>query len=132
MRSRNVIFTLVILVGIFLFAIFRKWQEPQRREAFNRAPARLYYYAFALCRMQCLQVQKEDIVTIMKAGIININKSNRAFRPCPTFAVQARSRNKYMRVIFEQCRNGTYVVNCYNLQSDTACNCSAEYKSNQK
>jgi hypothetical protein len=52
-------------------------------------------------------------------------------RPCPTFAVQARTANhQYIRAVFEQCRNATYLLNCYNLEQDTTCDCTTDYKPN--
>ncbi|HUQ97261.1 MAG TPA: DUF4258 domain-containing protein [Chitinophagaceae bacterium] len=131
MRPKNVIVTLVLLVGLFLFAIYRKHHEPQRKEAFDRTPQRLQYYAFALCRMQCLTISKADIKTLMQTGVINLNKSSRAVRPCPVFALQGRVQNTYMRVLFEQCRNGTFVVTVYNLQRDDTCRCATDYQPNQ-
>jgi hypothetical protein len=127
MRSRNVFLTLAVLIGVFLFAIFRKWQEPPVREAFDRTPQRLYYYAFALCRMQCLHISKGDINTVMQKGVVHMNKSNRNRQPCATFAVQGRTGSHYIRAVFEQCRNGTYVVNCYNLENSTPCDCATDY-----
>jgi hypothetical protein len=132
MRSRNVIVTLVLLVSIFLFAILKRWQEPQRQEAFDRTPEQLRFYAFALCRMQCLGVSEAEIRTILQAGVINLNRSNRRYRPCPIFAVQGRVRSGYLRVVFEQCRNGTYVANCYNLERDITCDCATDYKPKNK
>jgi hypothetical protein len=124
--------TVVLFVGLFVFAIFRKWQEPQPKEAFNRTPARLLFYAFAQCRMQCLQVSEADIKAILQTGVINLGRSRRAQRPCPTFAVQGRTaRKQYIRAIFEQCRNGTYLLNCYNLERDATCDCTADYTPNQ-
>src|SRR5215217_332747 len=123
MRSRNVLLTLILLISIFLFAIFKKYQEPQREEAFHRMPERLRFYAFARCRMQCLAISEADIHMLMQKGVININKSNRMSRPCPIYAVQARVNDRYLRVLFEQCRNGTFVVNCYKLEQDIACDC---------
>jgi len=128
MRARNVILTLILLVSVFLFAIFRKWQEPLPKEAFDRTPARMQFYAFALCRMRCLAVTEADVKTIMQTGVINLSRSNRRARPCPVFAVQGRVRKAYLRVVFEQCRNSTYVVNCYDLNKDAACDCPTEYK----
>ena len=128
MRSRNVILTLLLLVFIFLVAIIRKWQEPPAAEAFNRAPDQIRFYAFALCRMRCLNISEADVKTVLERGIININRSNRLVRPCPLFAVQARVRSGYVRVVYEQCRNATYVVNCYNLQRNSPCACEADYK----
>ena len=123
--------TLVLLLGIFLFAVYKKRQEPSPVEVFHRTPERLRFYAFARCRMQCLAISETDIQTIMQRGIINLNKSNRMARPCPIFGVQARVRGQYLRVLFEQCHNATYVVNCYNLEQDTTCNCSTDYQPTQ-
>jgi hypothetical protein len=132
MRSRNVFFTLVVLIGIFLFAIIRKWQEPPAREAFDRTPARLYYYAFALCRMRCLHISKKDIITLMEKGVIHMNQSNRNHQPCAMFAVQGRIGSGSIRAVFEQCRNGTYVVNCNNLEESTPCDCATDYSPNKQ
>jgi hypothetical protein len=131
MRARNVMLTLILLAGIFLFALWQRWREPLPREAFHRMPARLRFYAFAKCRMQCIDVLEVDVKMLMQTGVININKSNRRLQPCPLFAVQGRVRGKSLRVLFEQCRNGTFVVNCYNLESETACDCSTEYQPKQ-
>ena len=123
--------TLILLVAIFLVAIYRKRQEFLPKEAFNRMPTHLLYYAYAQCRMGCIGVTETDIKTLMQTGIINMNRSRRALQPCPVFAVQARVRNGYLRVLFEQCHNTTYVMNCYNLGQDTTCNCSADYQPKQ-
>ena len=131
MRSRNVMLTLVLLVGIFLFALIQKRQEPLRREAFNRAPLHLRFYAFARCRMQCQGVTDADISNLMEHGVINMNKSNRTAHPCAIYALQARVRGRYLRVLFEQCRNATYVVNCYNLEQPPSCNCPVDYQPTQ-
>lgn len=123
--------TFILLAGIFLFALFQKWREPPPREIFNRTPVHLRFYAFAKCRMQCLTIRESDVKFIMQSGIININRSNRRLQPCPVFAVQGRVKGKSLRVLFEQCRNGTYVVNCYNLEQDTACDCATDYQPKQ-
>lgn len=132
MRARNVMLTLVLLVVLFLFAVFKNWHGTLSGEAFHRAPGRLQFYAFARCRMRCLTVTDEDIKAIMQTGVINLNRSRWTFRPCPLFAVQGRVRNQYLRVLFEQCRNATYVVNCYNLNRDTTCDCPTDYQPKQR
>jgi len=131
MRSRNVILTLVIFLLIFLFAVLRNWQEPQPNEAFNRTPARLRFYAFARCRMRCLHVSDADIRALMKSGVINLGRSNRYGHPCPIFAVQGRTAGRrYIRAVFEQCHNATYLANCYNIEQDITCDCTTDYKPN--
>lgn len=128
MRARNVMATLVLLLSIFLFALWQRWREPLPREAFHRTPAHLWFYAYAECRMQCLSLSKADIQALMQTSIMNMNRSSRRLQPCPIYAMQGRVQGRYLRVLFEQCRNGTYVVNCYDLERDTACDCATEYQ----
>jgi len=123
--------TLVLLVAIFLLAIYKKRQEVLPKELFNRVPQHLLFYAFAHCRMQCLNIDDNDIKSLMQTGVINLNQSRRSLQPCPLFALQGRVRNNYLRVLFEQCRNTTYVINCYNLERDTVCDCDVDYEPKQ-
>jgi hypothetical protein len=89
---------------------------------FDRDPAKLEYTRHALCRMDCRQISKEEIMEIMKKGIINLGKSDRRDRPCPTFALQGRtSEGDHIRVIFAQCDELTKVVTCYNLEKEFNC-----------
>ncbi len=126
MRARNVLLTLLVLLGLFAYAVFRKWQEPQPRALLNRAPQRLYFYAYALCQMKCLQLTKQQLKMVLQSGVVNLGRSRRVKQPCPLYAVQAKAGNRYIRAFFEQCRNGTYLVTCYDLNKDTACNCTTE------
>jgi hypothetical protein len=115
-----------VLILLFVF-VYKRWQEPVRREAFDRRPTHLYYTEHALCRMNCRQISKEDIKEIMKKGIINFNKSNRRSRPCPTFALQGEtSDGEKLRVVFAQCDDETKVITCYNLEEDFDCHCPGD------
>jgi hypothetical protein len=115
-----------VLVLLFVF-IYKRWQEPVRREAFDRAPSHLYYTKHALCRMDCRHISKDDIKEIMRKGIINFNRSDRRGRPCPTFALQGEtSDGEKLRVIFAQCNDETKVVTCYNLEEDFDCHCPGD------
>jgi hypothetical protein len=126
MNSRNVTFTLLLILAIIIFAIVkRRFFEPQRKEIFNRTVASLKYTAFALCRMECNGVSKEVVAEIVQKGIINFSKSDRRYRPCPVFALQGRTSNsrQYLRVMVEQCGSAITVLNCYNLEKDATCDC---------
>jgi hypothetical protein len=101
-----------VLILLFVF-VYKRWQEPVRREAFDRTPSHLYYTKHALCRMDCRHISKDDIKEIMRKGIINFNKSNRIDRPCPTFALQGETGDgEKLRVVFAQCDDETKVVTC--------------------
>lgn len=125
MKSKNVLFSLALILVVVALAIYkmRSW-EPKRREAFDRTPARLEFTRHALCKMSCRGISKQDVREVMKKGIINFNKSDLRDRPCPSFALQGFTSDKEnLRVIFAQCNGTTRVVTCYNLRNNTDCDC---------
>ena len=124
MKSTRAGYTLLAIVIALVFFVIARWQEPVRKEVFDRDPEKLIYTKHALCRMDCRQISRDDINEIMEKGIINLNKSNRRDRPCPTYALQGETRDgEKIRVIFAQCDRETKVVTCYNLQEDFECHC---------
>ena len=124
MKSKNATFSLLVILMVLAVALLKLRQEPEPKEAFDRAPKLLSYTEQARCRMGCRQISEEDIRDIMQKGVINFNSSNRRGLPCPTFALQGRTRDKeYIQVIFAQCSNETRVMTCYNLERDADCAC---------
>jgi len=131
MKQRPATFTLFIVLALLFIFIYKRWHEPRLREAFDRHPAQVYYTKHALCRMDCRHISKEDINEIMENGIINLNKSNRFDRPCPTFALQGQtSDGEKLRIILAQCNKETRVITCYNLEEDFECHCPGDEKKN--
>lgn len=129
MNPKNVIFTLFLALALLAIFIKRMGQEPRAREAFDRHPQHLQFTKHALCRMDCRHISPEDIEEIMEKGIINLNKSNRNDRPCPTYVMQGNtSDGENLRVIFAQCDRETKVVTCYNLKQDFECHCPGDEK----
>jgi hypothetical protein len=131
MRTKRATYSLLIVLLALLFFVIARWQEPKRKEAFDRTPDRIEYTKHALCRMACRNITKEDINEILKKGIINLNKSNRRDKPCPSFALQGQtSDGDKLRVVFAQCDDKTRVVTCYNLEKDFECFCPGDEKKN--
>jgi hypothetical protein len=124
MKTRNASISLSIIIIVLLFFFLKRWQEPVLREAFDRRPAHLIYTRHAQCRMQCRSIDSSEILEIIRKGIINLNKTDRRARPCPTYALQGRtSSGESLRVILAQCDNETKVVTCYNLEKEFPCDC---------
>ncbi|HYO22428.1 MAG TPA: DUF4258 domain-containing protein [Flavisolibacter sp.] len=131
--SRRTSIPAVILILLFAVFMIRRWNEPVRKEAFDRHPALVKYTQHALCRMDCREIDKNEIKEIMEKGVINFSKSNRRDRPCPTFALQGRtSGGENIRIIFAQCATETRVVTCYNLEEDFECYCPGDEKKNYR
>lgn len=127
MRKSRATLSMIFVLILLLVFVYKRWQEPVRREAFDRTPSHLYYTKHALCRMDCRHISKDDIKEIMKKGIINFNRSNRRDRPCPTFALQGEtSDGEKLRVVFAQCDDETKVVTCYNLEEEFECHCPGD------
>lgn len=127
MKPIRVIVSLFIVLALFLVFIYKRWEEPSKKEIFDRHPAHLYYTKHALCRMDCRHISKEDVDEIVQRGIINLNKTNRYDRPCPTFALQGETdEGESIRVIFAQCSDETKVITCYNLKKDFECDCPGD------
>lgn len=127
MKARNVTFSIIILLIFFLLFILKRWHEPQAKEMFNRHPAHLIYTRHAQCRMQCRHIDSVEINEIIEKGVINLNKSNKYDRPCPTFALQGFTHNgEDIRVIVAQCNTETRIITCYNLKQDFECHCPGD------
>lgn len=127
MKSRNVILTVLLLIGVLAFFFGRLRLEPRAREAFDRHPRHLYYTKHARCRMDCRHISEGEIGEIMDKGIINLSKSHQQDKPCPTIALQGTtSRGASLRVIFAQCSDETKVITCYNLNEEPECHCPGD------
>jgi len=131
MKPKNVIFTACFVIAVLAIVISRMRHEPRAKEIFDRTPVKLEYTRHAKCRMNCRYISKKEIDEVMQNGVINMNKSDRRYRPCPTYALQGRtSDGQYIRVIFAQCDDETKVVTCYDLETDFACDCPGDEKKN--
>jgi hypothetical protein len=127
MKSRSVYFTLFLVLAVLLLAVRYFRNEKGAREVFDRTPAALYYTRHARCRMDCRHISEEEIKEILSKGIIHLNKSNLRARPCPTFALQGRTRSgESIRVILAQCPEETKVITCYNLEQEFSCHCPGD------
>ena len=124
MKSVRVTLSLIGVLLLLAIFLFKRWHEPVPKEAFDRHPDHLSYTKHALCRMDCRRISREDIAEIMEKGIINLNKSDRRDKPCPTYALQGKTRDgERLRIIFAQCDKETKVVTCYNLDEEFECHC---------
>jgi hypothetical protein len=132
MRTRRIIAIILILLAVLAVAVRRFHFFENGLPAFDRSPHNLIYTHHALCRMDCRQITKEDILKVLEEGEIISNKSNPNGKPCPTFALQDNITNdETIRVIFAQCSGETKVVTCYDIHRNPECHCPGDEKSNK-
>lgn len=127
MKAKQATISLIIVLFLLFVFLYKRWHEPAQKEAFDRHPSHLYYTKHALCRMDCRHISKKEIEEIMQKGIINLNKSDRNDRPCPTYVLQGETiEGEVLRIVFAQCNDKTKVVTCYNLKKDFECHCPGD------
>lgn len=134
MKKATPLLILVLLALIFLVA--RNWEHRNTAPAnqpgggdpgsiaFERRVDRLEYTEHAKCRMSCRQVSRQDVEDILREGTIIRPKSDMNDKPCPSFALEGRTRDKErLRIVYAQCDNETRVVTVINLDKEFHCNC---------
>lgn len=128
MRSRNVIFSLVLVLALLVFTFMKvRFWEPKKKLTLQRNPYRIEYSQLALCRMNCWNITANEITELIKNGEINISASDIKNKPCPLFVVQGltkKNRNLYAEII--QCGRVAKVANCSYLNPETGCPCEGE------
>lgn len=94
------------------------------REGLNREAAKLVYSKHARCRMGCRQIDEQEVVDILRNGVINYAKSDLRGNPDPKYAVEGLTRDgQKVRIIFAQSPRGVVVVTVIDLKNEWRCDC---------
>ena len=127
MSARNVIISLIIVVGVFIFLFIRVRMEPKKKLTFNRNPSRIEYSVFALCRMECFNINANSVTAIVRNGkVLSRNRK----QTCNTFKINTLTKQgRDVYVIIDQCGTVAKVADCYVVNNALPCNClDSEYK----
>jgi hypothetical protein len=126
MNNRNANITLIFILFFLGVAMCRRWQEPQKKEAFNRSPQATTFSPKAQCRMQCMGLNTKSIEPLFAKGIILFNQSSRNRKPCPVFTIQGVvMKGKTFRMRIEQCATQTIIHDLYAMNNEgNECTCN--------
>jgi hypothetical protein len=121
MNARNVIISLVLVLALLVFIIFKFSLEPKRKSTFRRNPSRIEYSGFALCRMECYEINANTVTVIIQKGQVHLLKRS---NPCSTYRVNLMTKkNRNYFVTIEQCGTVAKVLDCYDAVRTVGCNC---------
>ena len=121
MKSRNVIISLIFVLVLLVFVFIKIRNEPRKKLIFNRNPSRIEYSQFALCRMECFNVNANSIAAIFKNGAI---QDKRPKKNCTVFTVNTITKQgKIIVIIVEQCGNVARITDCNIVNQGAPCNC---------
>lgn len=121
MNARNVIISLVLVLALLVFIIIKFSLEPKRKSTFRRNPSRIEYSTFALCRMECYEINANIVTMIFQKGEVRLLK--RA-NPCSTYKIGLSTKqHKHYFITVEQCGTVARVLDCYETNVTAGCNC---------
>lgn len=121
MKSRNVIISLIFVLALLVFIFIRIRNEPRKKLTFNRNPSRIEYSQFALCRMECFNINANSVAAIFKNGSVQDRKPK---KNCTVFTVVIVTKlGKNIAIIVEQCGTVARVADCNIMNQGAPCNC---------
>lgn len=88
------------------------------------AGASLVYTHHARCRMDCRHITETEVREVLEEGTVNETKSDATDRPCPTYAIEDRTKEgQHLRIVFARCDDVVKVVTCIDLDEEFSCHC---------
>lgn len=84
----------------------------------------IIYTKHALCRMECRNISKEDILEVLRNGELNHSKTTSNDSQCPTYAIEAKTKS-YNKVlaIFAICDDVSKLVTTYPVRVEDPDSC---------
>lgn len=121
MNARNVIISLVLVLGLLVFIIIKFRLEPKKKLTFRRNPSRIEYSSFALCRMECFGITANTVMIIIQKGQVSLLKKS---NPCSDFRLNMLTKqNKNYFITVQQCGTVAKILDCYEVNRAAGCNC---------
>ena len=85
---------------------------------------KIVYTRHAQCRMDCRYISEREIKDILKRGKINHRKSKPYDSPCPSYAVEGKTKDRQeVRIVFAKCDDVTKVITAIDLERKYSCHC---------
>jgi hypothetical protein len=97
-------------------------KEPENLP-FNRSPDHIVYSKHARCRMACRHIDEQEVLQILKEGVINDEKVE-VDEKGRTYPLEGITRDKqHIRVVFAPHLNELVVVTAIDLDTEWPCDC---------
>jgi hypothetical protein len=111
---------LILLFGLGLWASCTQYTS----QNVIAPDTKFYYTKHALCRMDCRHITEHELREVLQRGMVNESKSNAQDKPCPTYAIEARTdEGQRLRIVFAKCTDEVKVITCIDLDHDFECDC---------
>lgn len=125
MKARNVIISLLFVIALLAFTLIKvRYWEPKKKTTFKRNINRVDYTAFAMCLMDCQEIDANDISEVIRNGEIISYSLDMSKNNCPDYVLKWTDKHgKKLTIFITQCGNVSRVTNCNNANVPASCNC---------
>lgn len=122
MSSNN---SLVCFKALLILLLFSCNPPNQENESEDFRTHKIIYTKHALCRMQCRHIDESEIKEIMQTGKLNLAKSYKYDKPCPSYALEGITHDyQSVRIIIADCENIAKIITVIDLKTNYSCNCN--------
>jgi hypothetical protein len=118
----------ILILAVWLLLIAGGCR-PDASANLDRHPRRIEYSHHARCRMECRNIDEQEIRTVIADGFVNMRKSRMNADDChKRYAVEGTAHNDRLRIVVAQCGGVTTVITCIDLDHDWPCDCPGDEK----
>ena len=90
----------------------------------DRSISHFIYTKHAKCRMDCRQIDEQEVKEIFQKGTINYSKSQLNDKPDPKYALEGVTDDgQQVRIIFATSTRGMVVITVIDLKEEWPCAC---------
>jgi hypothetical protein len=131
-KNKILSFVLIVVLAIVVLLLKRcnnpvdrttssKTNRVAQGRGLNRDISVLFYSKHARCRMECRQISRDEVESILQHGAINYRKSNLQVA-APSYAVEGITADgQQVRIVFAPKKTQTTVVTVIDLQNEWDC-----------
>ena len=126
MKNKKVQKLIYLVIAIISAVVFKDKVPLNTNTASQSFSSKNYILTkHAKCRMQCRNIDEQDIDDILESGRKNKRKSDPYKKPCPVVALEgyAKKDSQHIRVIAAKCSTKTKIVTVIDLEKKYNCHC---------
>jgi hypothetical protein len=98
-----------------------------QKDGFNRIPRSVHYSKHARCRMDCRNINEQEIMDVIRHGSINYKKSElNTDNAHKRYAIEALENNVRLRIVVAESGSDATVITCIDLDNEWSCDCPGD------
>ena len=121
MKIKNKFLRYAAIVAICCFYLWIEYQEINAPVP-ELGAKQVIYTKHALCRLDCRDISKAEVLNTITNGYVNHKKSDPDSSPCPKYAYEI-DEEKNLRIVVAACATKTKIITAIDLDREFNCHC---------